>query len=411
MPRPPAARHCSDMTSMTGPYTPPPSTPTRLLRRSTNDRVAVGVCGGLGEYFRLDPVIFRVLFAVTAFLGIGIVGYLLAWVVMPEQGAVGAPADRVVAELRRRHVPVWLVIAVAAVAGWALMFSWWRPWPLFPLLIAAAVIGVALYRRPRSGPDGLPSSPPAAPAATGASGPGEPMNAAGPSDTMPIDLTKTPEPPRSDLSAWLAESREASRRRRNRAAPLRWITLSVLLTTLAILAIIDATSGVPIQAYFIATLAIVAAGLLVGLILQRTSWALTPLLIPALAGTIAFAGTAASLHDGSGDLTATPRSANTLSDHYYQAFGRTTLDLTQLPTLDAARTVHVRQAGGQVRLILPASMSILVHGKVHFGVITYNGQQQADGAGISHDVEIDGTGPQLQIDADVNAGQLLIERR
>ena len=50
------------------PGSPPPVGP-RLLRRSDRNRVAAGVAGGLGEYFGVDPVLFRVLFAVGAFFG------------------------------------------------------------------------------------------------------------------------------------------------------------------------------------------------------------------------------------------------------------------------------------------------------------------------------------------------------
>src|SRR4051794_14947801 len=51
------------------PSDPPPSAtppPARRLTRSTDDKVLSGLCGGLGRYFGLDPVIFRVAFVVLA---------------------------------------------------------------------------------------------------------------------------------------------------------------------------------------------------------------------------------------------------------------------------------------------------------------------------------------------------------
>ena len=46
-----------------------------------------GVAGGLGEYFGVDPVIFRVLFAVLSFFGgVGLLMYGLAWLLIPEPG-------------------------------------------------------------------------------------------------------------------------------------------------------------------------------------------------------------------------------------------------------------------------------------------------------------------------------------
>lgn len=53
---------------------------------STQDRKIAGVCGGLGEFFGIDPVIFRIIFVVLAFLGgIGIFLYLILWLVAPKK--------------------------------------------------------------------------------------------------------------------------------------------------------------------------------------------------------------------------------------------------------------------------------------------------------------------------------------
>lgn len=60
-----------------------------MLRRSLTDRRVAGVCGGLGKYFGVDPVWFRLLFVLTALPG-GIPGiplYVICWIVIPEEGA------------------------------------------------------------------------------------------------------------------------------------------------------------------------------------------------------------------------------------------------------------------------------------------------------------------------------------
>lgn len=58
----------------------------RRIYRSREDRVVSGVCGGVGEYFNLDPVLIRVLW-LSAFLayGAGIVMYILAALIIPEE--------------------------------------------------------------------------------------------------------------------------------------------------------------------------------------------------------------------------------------------------------------------------------------------------------------------------------------
>jgi len=54
------------------------------LRLSGTDRKIAGVCGGLGEFFDLDPLLFRVAFVVLAFAGgLGILLYLALWLVVP----------------------------------------------------------------------------------------------------------------------------------------------------------------------------------------------------------------------------------------------------------------------------------------------------------------------------------------
>lgn len=56
----------------------------KRLYRSCNNRILGGVCGGLGEYFDIDPVLIRLIFVLLTFVAAGIVIYLIAWVVIPE---------------------------------------------------------------------------------------------------------------------------------------------------------------------------------------------------------------------------------------------------------------------------------------------------------------------------------------
>jgi phage shock protein C len=59
----------------------------RLLRSRTNRKIA-GVCAGLAEYLDMDVTLMRLLWAVVAVLsGIvpGIIAYLIAWILMPEE--------------------------------------------------------------------------------------------------------------------------------------------------------------------------------------------------------------------------------------------------------------------------------------------------------------------------------------
>jgi len=64
------------------------STPwsSKKLHRSRRARKIAGVCGGFGEYFEIDPTLVRLLWLITAFFaGWGLLGYFIAWVVMPDE--------------------------------------------------------------------------------------------------------------------------------------------------------------------------------------------------------------------------------------------------------------------------------------------------------------------------------------
>ena len=54
------------------------------LYRSRNNRMFAGICGGLGEYFDIDPTIIRLIFIFAVLLaGIGLIPYLIGWIIIP----------------------------------------------------------------------------------------------------------------------------------------------------------------------------------------------------------------------------------------------------------------------------------------------------------------------------------------
>lgn len=59
----------------------------KRLYRSTDEQKIAGVCGGLGEYFELDPVFFRLLFILLLFFGgVGLLAYIVMWIMVPMKG-------------------------------------------------------------------------------------------------------------------------------------------------------------------------------------------------------------------------------------------------------------------------------------------------------------------------------------
>src|SRR5664279_4133536 len=349
----------SDTIDMTPAF---PAPPIRRLRRSRSDRIGAGVAGGLGEYFGVDPVLFRVLFATAAFFGgAGVLGYLLAWAAIPEEGTERAAIDGWVTSLRRRRVPFWVVAVFGALAFWVVAFSWWAPGPFFPVIAVLIVLGAIFGRR--SGR--VPAEPEPKVSLQ------KPESAGAPRDARPEWVSET--------RRWMHESRAARRVRSRRAFPVRITTLLVLAATLITLALIDAVRGIYLPVYFWFALAILSAGLLVGIALRRTPWSISILLIPTVLGLVAFGGTRVSAHDGSGQRDWTPKA--TLAAHYKLAFGRATLDLRSLTAQDAPRVVHINQGAGQLKIIAPKTMALTVNASVHIGVITLDNEAPRDGDG------------------------------
>ncbi len=58
---------------------------TKRLYRSKQDKMIAGVCGGIGEYFQVDPVWVRLIAVLLVIAnGIGILLYIAGWIIIPE---------------------------------------------------------------------------------------------------------------------------------------------------------------------------------------------------------------------------------------------------------------------------------------------------------------------------------------
>ncbi|MGP3966886.1 PspC domain-containing protein [Streptomyces sp. 6N223] len=125
--------------------------PNARLSRSRHHKVIGGVCGGLGRYFNLDPVIFRVSLAVLSVVGgLGFVGYGLAWLIIPFEGEEENEGRRL---LSGRVEGPGLTALLFIVAGCGLMLAGLTDgggatW--FSVMMIAALAGAAHWSRRRS---------------------------------------------------------------------------------------------------------------------------------------------------------------------------------------------------------------------------------------------------------------------
>lgn len=58
---------------------------SRKIYRSGTDKMLCGVCGGIGNYFNIDPTIVRLAWAIVALGGPGVLVYILAAVIIPQE--------------------------------------------------------------------------------------------------------------------------------------------------------------------------------------------------------------------------------------------------------------------------------------------------------------------------------------
>jgi phage shock protein C len=133
-----------------GPPGPDPAAAPRQVRRSHDERVIAGVCGGIGRYLGVDPVLLRIAFIVLALAnGLGLIAYVVAWVAIPEEGPGQALAT--VAEPRRETGRL-LLGGSLVVLGLVLLLDRLAPsldqlfWPVAVVAVGVAIILVGLRR-------------------------------------------------------------------------------------------------------------------------------------------------------------------------------------------------------------------------------------------------------------------------
>ena len=129
------------------------TTPTPMvkrLERSSDAKILAGVAGGLGRYFDLAPAVFRLGFVVLTLLGgAGILVYVAAVLVMPNEGEVFAPAEDI--HRKRGDHPARVValglIAVVVLSAVVRADSWPSAGAAWFLVVVAGVIMLWTSRR------------------------------------------------------------------------------------------------------------------------------------------------------------------------------------------------------------------------------------------------------------------------
>lgn len=113
--------------------------------RSADDQVVGGVCAGLAQAVKVDPILVRLAFLVMAFSGPGIPLYAIAWVAMPERPADRSPDDPASPVEFRRGAG--LILIVLGVVLGLREFGLTPPDDvILPVLLVGAGVGLVLWQ-------------------------------------------------------------------------------------------------------------------------------------------------------------------------------------------------------------------------------------------------------------------------
>lgn len=410
--------------------TPPPSPPNepapRQLRRRPDQGHIAGVCAGVAEYFRIDPVIVRITAVVLAISGPGVIAYILAWIFVPAAGKASAVSGVGEPERRDRGAQI-LGIVLLAVAVSVLWGGWWSPVGRWMLPVGLLVLGAWLLLRrddeagplaaaPPTSPPSSPSPPPATfagseldttnvapsppPAPTGAPGL-DPTVVAPASGSPPAGGDGPPPPPRWDAPVPVGGPEAvAARRRRRMVAP---ICMGVLLlwTGVATLAGVSMDTGLAVA------LSIVGVGFVLGAFVGGSK----VLIIPAVLVGAALVITSVAdipLSGPIGERTWAPRGAADLADHYELSVGEGTLDLTELD-IERGEQIDVSASVGIGHLIIrvPSGVALDISAEAGMGETSLFGEKSS-GIGVATEREYDGTtgAGRLRLDLEVGVGQV-----
>jgi phage shock protein PspC (stress-responsive transcriptional regulator) len=325
-----------------------PTGPRRLYR-SKDDRLLWGVCGGIAEFFGIDPVLVRVAAVALVFAGgAGLILYFAALLLVPVQGEDGEPPKGPSRGLAIAGIIV-LVIAVGSWLPWG--GDWWFGWSIVPLGFLA-LAGLIVWRV--------------------ASGEG----------------------PRGDARSIL------------RAIGLG-LALIVACGALAIGAgwAAAAGGGNVIAGIVIAAGLALVAGAFLG---PRVRWLILPAIAVALpAGVVAAADI--DVHGGYGTRTYSPATSSEVRDSYRMGAGKLVVDLRRANLTPGDHPIKLDLGVGEAQLVVPPDVCVSTDSHLGIGGVQVFDR---DSGGIDVDWADERTAPastpRVLVDANVGLGAFTV---
>jgi len=359
--------------------TPTLDSPARRLVRTTEGRWFGGVCAGLGRYFDVNPLVYRIAFAALALAGgTGLLLYLAAFLVIPAEDADESIA---VEALRSRRDQPWLLLGVGMLAFGALFaLSEARFWPgtgnfwLAAVLAGGALVwwNVSSRRRPAHSATATATATdetaPPAPAA--------PRPPARPSLFAPV------------VGALLAASG--------------------LFGLLAVLDVYD----VDLEVALAASVALVGGAVAVGAMTQRRVGWLVLLGLLLLGAFGIAAATPVPISAGAGEKVERPLTAAALKPSYELGVGELDLDLSALELGPGTTSVDASVGAGELVITVPEGVALEIDAHAGVGEVDILGETD-DGIDVDRTLTLAGSSsaaPLLELEADVGFGAIEVRR-
>ncbi len=395
------------------------------LRRSVTDRHIAGVAGGLARHFDIDPIIVRVALVVAVFFGgAGLLAYIGAWVLVPEEGTDDEPLGLDERSRTLALAGVGVLAVLSAFGDWAGAF--WFPWPL---AIAAVLVVWFLNRKQKSAPsggygyaEGYAEGPLAGPPVTDAPSGDQLVDPAtgiphgqGPQQSYAQSYAQPyAQSDGGTMQGWAPATtytREPRRRPRNprkRGPLLFFFTLALVALAEGVLGVVDlAGASVTGSAYPALALGIIALMLVLGSFWGRAGG----LVALGLVAAVATAGATIGDRFPEDHHTFVPTSAGAVEDTYDFGGGEFRLDLSAVTDVDAldGREIRIEGVGGRVEVVVPDGVDVDVTTEVVAGDSRVF-DQRGDGFDINVDGYRDGGAgvPDMSINIDLVAGEVIV---
>lgn len=369
-----------------------------------------GVCGGMGEYFGVDPILVRLAFAVLALLGGAGVGlYLAAWLLIPLEGepqSVGEEAMTKATAYVNREMGgdkdlSWLWITLLVIGGLIVIsnlgqMGWYDGAWFWAILLIAG--GIWLYRQdtygPRNEQDPVPGGRAGPTMAAAPSG-------AGPTASSAVQpgYVARPAPKVRPVKVRTPRSR------------LGRYTFAIGLVVLGTLATFDNAGTIDLSPgqYAAAALITAGAGLLVGSVFGRARslifWGL--LLVPF----VLFADTTdIPFRQGTGERIFSPTSIGEVDNGYELFAGHMVFQLDDMEWDSEPVTIDARVFMGQLEVFVPRGVDVRFEGHADMGGLHFFDVERT-GTDVNLNIDEDtGDGPELVLNTDVFMGEIVVHR-